>query len=860
MTTKAPLENHTPMMQQYLGIKSEHPDALVFYRMGDFYELFFEDAKIAADVLDITLTARGQSAGEPIPMAGVPYHAAENYQARLLNAGHAVVVCEQTGIPGESKGPVTREVTRILTPGTVTDEAFVDAATELWVVAFYSDGLVTALAAGSVGKGQIELYDALSEEALKSLLTRLAPKECLTETPELFDQTTRTVHTPAWHFTDEQLARELDRTYGVAEPDGLGLSDVSSVCRGALAALLTYLHDTQRTALSHFSRPTVVRSDDRVVLDQTTQRNLELITTLRGEHQHSLYWVINQTATAMGARELARWITAPYRSHAVPTERLNRIEALMQKGLVSEVRGRLKGIGDIERIVARIGLRSARPRDLTRLRDSLGELPALKAHLTASDDPEIASLGDAIDLLEDLHQLLTAALDDEPAVVISSGGVIRAGFDAELDRLRRFSQDAATLLTEMETQERERSGISGLKLGYNRVHGYYFEISKASLVATEVPAHFQRRQTLKNAERFTTPELKTFEDQALSAESQALTRERALYEGLFEPLTDAIDGLKRLTQTVAQLDCYHALAQVAQANHWVRPTLSEHLEIDIEAGRHPVIERASDAPFVPNDTALNAQHSLALITGPNMGGKSTYMRQTALITLLARIGSYVPATHARIGPIDRIFTRIGASDDLAGGRSTFMVEMTETAAILTEATAASLVLMDEVGRGTSTFDGLALAWSAAESLASRGALTLFATHYFELTTLPDTEPNAFNIHLTAQVSGDHIVFLHRVMDGPTSQSYGVHVARRAGIPDAVIGRAAAYLAELESNQSHPGESHAPQADLFQAPPDPLLKTLALLECDDLSPREAWATLERLVIKARATLGDSNGNT
>ena len=860
MTAKAPSENHTPMMQQYLGIKAQHPDALVFYRMGDFYELFFEDARVAARVLDITLTARGQSAGEPIPMAGVPYHAAENYQARLLQAGHAVVVCEQTGIPGESKGPVAREVTRILTPGTVTDDAFVDASTELWVAAVCTNGLETAVAAGSVGKGHIELYDSLSDEAFQALMTRLNPKECLTQTPASVPAHIRSVDAPPWHFSEDQLSRELDRTYGVADLRGLGLADVSDACRGALAALLTYLHDTQRTALAHFSRPLVMREDDRVVLDQTTQRNLELIMTLRGESTHSVFWVLNQTATAMGARELARWVTAPYRTDAIPNHRLDHIEALIQAGLLSDVRARLRGIGDIERIIARIGLKSARPRDLTRLRDSLGELPALKACLIASDHPVIVALGQQIDPVSDIHALLTTALDDEPALVISAGGVIRAGYDASLDQLRRFSLDATTLLNEMETAERERSGISGLKLGYNRVHGYYFEISKAALATMDAPVHFQRRQTLKNAERFTTPELKTFEDQALSAESQALARERALYDALFDPLSESIDALKTLAGLLATLDCYHALGQIAQTHQWVRPVLSEHLEIEIRGGRHPVIEQASSNPFIPNDTTLTPERSLALITGPNMGGKSTYMRQTALIALLARMGSFVPAQQARIGPLVRIFTRIGASDDLAGGRSTFMVEMTETAAILSEATAKSLVLMDEVGRGTSTFDGLALAWSAAEALAKRGALTLFATHYFELTRLPETEDRAFNLHLTAQIAGDQIVFLHQVMDGPTSQSYGVHVARRAGVPEEVIGRAAAYLAELESTQASLTLAEPPQADLFQTPPDPLVHTLAGLECDDLSPREAWSTLEHLVTKARSTLGDSSTNT
>ena len=519
----------------------------------------------------------------------------------------------------------------------------------------------------------------------------------------------------------------------------------------------------------------------------------------------------------------------------------------------------LKRIGDLERIVARIGLKSARPRDLTRLRDSLNELPELQCRLTQSDEASIQALGLRITLLESVKTLLHKALESEPPVIISAGGVIREGYDAELDQLRRFSRDASSLLTDMEDAERTTSGINSLKLGYNRVHGYYFEISKATLATQEAPLHFQRRQTLKNAERFTTPELKTFEDKALSAESQALSRERHLYEALFDPLMDAISDLKHLTQTLAELDVLNSLALVASHERWVEPVLSDTVEVNILQGRHPVIEKANTDPFVPNDVHLDANQSLSLITGPNMGGKSTYMRQTALIALLARIGSFVPADQASIGPIDRIFTRIGASDDLAGGRSTFMVEMTETAAILAEATDQSLVLMDEVGRGTSTFDGLALAWASAEALAKHRALTLFATHYFELTHLPDSEPTAFNVHLTAQVSGDHIVFLHRVMSGPTSQSYGLHVARRAGVPDHIIGRAASYLAELESQQVALNQTQAPQADLFHQPPDPLVTQLSHIDPDDLSPREAWATLEALVLKARESLGDSDTN-
>jgi DNA mismatch repair protein MutS len=859
MSQKAPPSQHTPMMQQYLAIKEQHPTSLVFYRMGDFYELFFDDAKTAAHVLDITLTSRGHSAGEPIPMAGVPYHAAENYQARLLNAGLSVVVCEQVGIPGESKGPVAREVTRILTPGTVTDDAFVESGQELWVAAVNSHGLTYSAALGSVSRGEILIHDTLTREGLETLLTRIEAKECLIQTADLFATDIRQVETPAWHFTLDQLSRELDRTYHVSDPRGLGLSDVTDQGLEATAALLTYLYDTQRTELVHFSRPKLVRDDNRVILDQTTQKNLELIRTLKGERKHTLFWVLDQTSTAMGSRELSRWITAPFRDSDIPIDRLTHIRELIDSGLTTALAEHLRRIGDLERIIARIGLKSAKPRDLTRLRDSLQELPELQLRLTRSNYASVERLGHRINLLDAIFKLLNEALEHEPSVVISAGGVIREGFDAELDQLRRFSRDASSLLTEMEEAEREKSGLTGLKLGYNRVHGYYFEISKAALATQDAPLHFQRRQTLKNAERFTTPELKTFEDKALSAESQALSRERHLYDLLFTPLTEAINELKELAQTLAEIDVLTSLALVASRERWVEPTLSETVQVCISQGRHPVIEKASNDPFVPNDVVLDDPHTLSLITGPNMGGKSTYMRQTALITLLARIGSFVPADSATIGPIDRIFTRIGASDDLAGGRSTFMVEMTETAAILAEATHQSLVLMDEVGRGTSTFDGLALAWASAEALAKCRALTLFATHYFELTQLPETEPSAFNVHLTAQVSGDQIVFLHRVMEGPTSQSYGLHVARRAGVPDAIIGRAASYLAELESQQVALNQTVKAQSDLFDQPLNPLINQLAHLDPDDLSPREAWSTLEALVLKARESLGDSDTN-
>ena len=657
------------MMQQYLAIKEQYPTSLVFYRMGDFYELFFDDAKVAAQVLDITLTSRGRSAGEPIPMAGVPYHAAENYQARLLNAGLAVVVCEQVGTPGESKGLVARAVTRILTPGTITDEAFLEASQEPSVAALNTHGLNYSVVIGSVSRGEILIYDQLSRESLDSLIARVEPSECLVHDTDLIASQARQVEVPAWHYTLDQLSRELDRTYKVDDAAGLGLSEVSEQGLEATAALLTYLNDTQRTELAHFSRPKHVREDDRVVLDQTTQKNLELIRTLRGERRHTLLWVLDRTSTAMGSRELARWITAPYRDSDVPRRRLRNVRELSDSGLTTIITNHLKRIGDLERIVARIGLQSARPRDLTRLRDSLKELPELKDRLTQSNYRSVSMLGDDILVLENIQQLLDRALESEPSVVVSAGGVIRESYDEQLDELRRFSRDASGLLTEMEETERTNSGISGLKLGYNRVHGYYFEISKASLATREAPLHFQRRQTLKNAERFTTPELKTFEDKALSAESQALSRERHLYEALFKPLNESINDLKGLTESLGALDVLTSLATVAVQERWVEPILSDTVEISIANGRHPVIEKANTDPFVPNDMLLNTARSLSLITGPNMGGKSTVMRSVCAVALLAHAGLAAPVEEASMTPMDAFFMHMAASDRPAPDRS-----------------------------------------------------------------------------------------------------------------------------------------------------------------------------------------------
>lgn len=844
------VSEHTPMMQQYLAIKAEYPEQLVFYRMGDFYELFFRDAEIASQVLDITLTQRGQSAGEPIPMAGVPHHAAENYQARLLRAGHAIVVCEQVGLAGDSKGPMRREVSRILTPGTVVDEGLSDPNRDLWVAAISSTNQAFGVAFGSVSRAEIKVYDALALVELEALLARYRPADVLVSDNVQIPGLERPPQVAAlWHFSAENLLRELDRTYGVSSPDGLGLADASPALQGSLAALLTYLHDTQRTALTHLKRPDWIQTQDRVGLDRATIRNLELLETLRGTRDGSLWDVIDHTQTPMGSRMLGRWIIEPYRDNPEPSRRLAMISALCTEASLQKLQRMLRGIGDLERVLARVALGSARPRDLTRLRIGLDALPELEAMVP--EEPSFDRMRSALDPHPALNALLHRAIIDEPPVLIRDGGVIRDGYDSELDLLRSFSQDAEHTLLDLEAQARRDSQIPSLKLGYNRVHGYYFEISAAQLAGATVPETFIRRQSLKNAERFTTVALKQFEDQALSADSRALAREKALYTGLFPPLQAALPSLSRLADSLAELDVLVALADTAQRHHWVAPVLLEAPEIQIQGGRHPVVEIKSRDPFVPNDVSLTSSQSMQLITGPNMGGKSTFMRQTALIALLARMGSFVPATSAAIGPLDRLFTRIGASDDLAGGRSTFMVEMTETAAILTHATPSSLVLMDEVGRGTSTYDGLALAWASAHALAERRAFTLFATHYFELTQLPETVAGVGNLHLAATVAGETIVFLHQVLPGPTSRSYGLHVARRAGVPDVVIGRAQAYLAQLEQEMTLPAQQV--QAELFPVTPDPLVAALARIDIDDLSPKAAWSALEQLIEDAKTRL-------
>ncbi|WP_442487728.1 DNA mismatch repair protein MutS [Halomonas litopenaei] len=851
--------SHTPMMTQYLRIKREHPEVLLFYRMGDFYELFYEDAKRAAAALDITLTQRGQSAGKPIPMAGIPYHSAEGYLARLVSAGESVAICEQIGDPATSKGPVERKVVRIVTPGTLHDEALLDARRDNLLVAIAPQGERIGLAWLEVSSGRFSVLEVESEAEMLSELTRLDPAELLvpesTELPPALGERRGLRRQSDWLFDHESAHRVLCDQFGVQDLKGFGCAHLHAAIIAA-GVLVDYARDTQRSALPHVTAIGVESRDDTVVIDAASRRNLEIDTNLGGGGDNTLASVLDTTTTAMGSRLLKRWLNRPLRDREQVMGRQAAISLLLDQDGHEPLRDDLKAIGDVERILARVALNSARPRDLARLRDALNALPALEASLAGyADGTTLDGLRQHIRPFPELAELLTRALVDNPPVVIRDGGVIAEGFDDELDEHRGLAEHAGDYLVKLETRERSRTGLAGLKVGYNRVHGYYIEIPRAQ--AKEAPADYIRRQTLKNAERFIIPELKEFEDKALSAKSRALAREKLLYDGLLDSLNAELARLQATARALAALDVLCTLAERARALDFVRPSLSETPGFDIRGGRHPVVEQVSDGPFVPNDLRMDDDRRMLVITGPNMGGKSTYMRQAALITLLAHSGSFVPADSATIGPVDRIFTRIGSSDDLAGGRSTFMVEMTETANILHNATDHSLVLMDEIGRGTSTFDGLSLAWASAEHLTRTRAFTLFATHYFEMTALAAEAAAVANVHLTAAEHNDGIVFMHRVEDGPASQSYGLQVAQLAGVPQTVIAEARTKLAALEQQEIDHGRKSADpdsgnrhhqaapqQADLFASTPHPLVEELGGLAVDDLSPRQALELLYR----------------
>jgi DNA mismatch repair protein MutS len=864
------------MMQQYLRIKAEHPDALLFYRMGDFYELFHDDARRAARLIDITLTSRGQSAGEPIPMAGVPYHSVDTYLARLVRKGESVAICEQIGDPGKSKGPVERQVVRVVTPGTVTDDALLEQRRETLLAAVVrrpgKEGVSFGLAWLDLAAGRFTVLEADGEPALAAELERLKPAEVLIpedqsrELGALLDGEARI--RPPWHFEFSSASRLLTDQLGTLDLRGFGADDLPlAIC--AAGALLQYVRETQRTALPHITRLAVEERGDALQLDAATRRNLEIDASLSGQDSATLFVLLDSTTTPMGSRQLRRWLNRPLTNQQELRRRYQALALLVDARRFEGMREPLRAIGDVERILSRVALRSARPRDLTALRASLGVLPALRAELKKIEAPLVIELVQTMSDHDDVVGLLHRAIAEEPSVLLREGDVIAPSYDAELDELRRISSNTDDFLLELERRERERSGIASLKLAYNRVSGFYIEISRSQ--ADNVPKDYIRRQTVKNAERFITPELKSFEDKVLGAREKALARERELYDEVLTQLIDRLAALQATAGALAALDCLAALAERAAQLDWTEPKLVPETCLEIRGGRHPVVEHFIDGPFVPNDLVLDASRRMLVVTGPNMGGKSTYMRQSALIVLLAHVGSFVPAERAVLGPIDRIFTRIGAGDDLAGGRSTFMVEMTEAANILNNATDKSLILMDEIGRGTSTYDGLSLAWAVARHIARvNRAFTLFATHYFELTQLAQEIDGVANVHLDATEHRDGIVFLHAVKEGPASRSYGLAVAQLAGVPREVIAAAREYLVALENGGAHAATADpnvggarrargritmsTPQAQLPLEPPAPppvdprLLEVEAALRAvsaDDLTPRAALDLVYRL---------------
>ncbi|MDR0440872.1 MAG: DNA mismatch repair protein MutS [Candidatus Accumulibacter sp.] len=855
--SKADLSSHTPVMQQYLRLKAQNPERLLFYRMGDFYELFYEDAEKAARLLDITLTTRGRSSGVPIKMAGVPHHAVEQYLARLIKLGESAVICEQVGDPAAGKGPVERAITRIVTPGTLTDATLLDDKRDAPLLALFFSRKNLGLAWLNLASGEFRVSE-IAPEKLVAAIERIRPAEIIVpDSLELpFTPEAALTRAPDWHFDGEAAARELCAHFATTSLAGFGADGLRPAIAAA-GALLRYAQATQARALPHVRALLVERDSAYLGLDTATRRNLELVETLRGGPAPTLFSLLDACATSMGSRALRHALHHPHRDPALPAARHAAVEALIEDAgrMLREVRKALRGFADVERITGRIALFNARPRDLSSLRDTLNRLAGLRASLSGAPAPLLAELLAELATPDKALDLLSRAILPEPAALLREGGVIAAGYDAELDELRGINENCGAYLVELEARERERTGIASLKVEYNRVHGFYIEITHAN--AAKAPDDYRRRQTLKNAERYITPELKAFEDKALSAQDRALAREKVLYEDVLTALQDDLPHLQAVARAVAHTDLLAAFAEVALARDYCRPEFSDAPGLLIEDGRHPVVENelAGGEPFIANGARLgehaNGQR-LLLITGPNMGGKSTYMRQTALIALMAHIGSFVPARRAVFGPLDQIFTRIGAADDLASGRSTFMVEMTESAAILHHATEKSLVLMDEVGRGTSTFDGMALAFAICRHLIEKNrALTLFATHYFELTLLSNEYPELANVHLDAIEHGEKIVFLHAVEEGPANQSYGIQVAALAGIPASVVKAAKRQLREFEQRAS----INPLQPDLFAAIPDPpepaapephpALVRLAAIDPDELTPRQALEALFQL---------------
>jgi DNA mismatch repair protein MutS len=848
------VENHTPMMRQYLGLKAQHPDMLLFYRMGDFYELFFDDAVKASKLLGITLTQRGSSNGEPIKMAGIPYHAAEGYLAKLAKIGEAVAICEQVGDPATSKGPVERQVARILTPGTLTDTALLDESRDNQLLSIFQGDGIIGLARLNLASGTFILSE-IAVGLLGQEVERISPSEILLaddfQHAVLANSKVAKKRLSPWQFDFDSAFSTLTKQFNTYDLNGFGCASLNpAIC--AAGALLDYVKHTQRTTLPHITALSVETTSAYIQLDAATRRNLEIDLTLRGEASPTLYSLLNTTQTAMGARLLRYWLHHPLQDRNLVMKRHEAIDDLIQNNRFSSLAQTLKSVGDIERITARIALKTARPRDLSGLAMSLQQLPLLQTQLQGLQGSLLQTLGSSLTAPSAVVTLLTTAIKAEPSVVLREGGVIADGYDAELDELRALQNNHGEFLLQFEAAEKARTGITNLKVEYNSVHGFYIEMSRTQ--AENAPAEYRRRQTLKNVERFITPELKAFEDKVLSANDRALAREKLLYEGVLEQLLPHITALQTNAGAVASLDVLCCFAERAVTLNYIAPDFTTEAGIQIVNGRHPVVESISVAnngqPFIANDVNLNPYRQLLLITGPNMGGKSTFMRQTALIVLLAHCGSYVPATVAKIGEIDRIMTRIGASDDLAGGRSTFMVEMTETANILHNATDKSLVLLDEIGRGTSTFDGLSLAWAVAKQLLEKNrSYTLFATHYFELTRIVDEFKHAANVHLDAVEHGNNIVFMHKVEEGAANQSYGLQVAQLAGIPRPVITAAKKKLAQLEVHQV---ASNSPQPDMFtvneseaELPVHPVVVELESIQADDLTPKQALDLLYKL---------------
>ncbi|WP_288329556.1 DNA mismatch repair protein MutS [uncultured Haemophilus sp.] len=849
-------EQHTPMMQQYLKLKAENPDILLFYRMGDFYELFYDDAKKAAALLDISLTKRGQSAGNPIPMAGVPYHAVEGYLAKLVQLGEPVAICEQVGDPATSKGPVERKIVRIVTPGTVSDEALLPERQDNLIVAVYQEKEKFGLATLDMTSGRFQLCEPHSKEALQAELQRINPVELLY--CEDFVEMAIIEHykglrrRPIWEFELSTAISELNRQFGTKDLRAFGV-EKSPLGLAAAGCLLQYAKETQRASLPHIQSISVIQNNDNIQLDAATRRNLELTQNLAGGTENTLASVLDKCVTPMGSRLLKRWIHQPIRQTDILLKRQKTIGEIIEQDLYHELQPYLQQVGDMERILARVALRSARPRDLTRLRTALEQIEPIKSLIHTKTSSNLTALSAQIDDFSAQIELLNKAIIETPPLLIRDGGVIAEGYNAELDEWRTLSAGATQYLENLEQRERESTGIDTLKIGFNAVHGYYIQISQGQ--AHKAPIHYVRRQTLKNAERYIIPELKEYEDKVLKSKGAALALEKQLYDELFDLLLPHLGQLQLTSLALSELDVLVNLAERAETLNYVAPQFSDEIGVKIENGRHPVVEQVLKDPFIANPVNLNQQRHLLIITGPNMGGKSTYMRQTALITLMAYIGSFVPADSAVIGQIDRIFTRIGASDDLASGRSTFMVEMTEMANILHQATSQSLVLIDEIGRGTSTYDGLSLAWACAEWLAKKNrSLTLFATHYFELTALPEQIEGIANIHLDALEHNNTIAFMHAVQDGAASKSYGLAVAALAGVPQSVIKLAKQKLHQLEKLSAQNGDQQIQhlralnqhQGELaFEAEPDALREAIEQLDPDELSPKQALAYLYQL---------------